>query len=73
MERNQQAVRFSIRLSKNSSMINEEEARWTPGGRAFQAEGREMQVQGDASYVQRAGWLVPSEKKKCTEDMRLAR
>lgn len=73
MESNQQAVLFSIRLSKNSSMINEEEARWMPGGRALQAEGTAMQVQGDAWPEQRAGWLVPSERKKCTEDMRLAK
>lgn len=31
-----------------------------------------MQVQGDAWHVQGAGWLVLSDRKEYTEDMRLA-
>lgn len=54
-------------------MINEEQARWTPGGRAFWAESMAMHVQEDAWHVQGAGWLVLSDRKEYTEEMRLAR
>lgn len=53
VESDQQAVLAQIQWSRDSSVMNEEQARWTPGGGAFWAEGTATQVQG-------GGWCAGS-------------